>query len=100
MSITASKRKRIADPQDPHFARFWAAYPRKKDKIDARRQWVKAIEQADPEVIIAGAERFALEPRDPDPRFTKLPATWLSKGSWDNEPETAGDDTPQEGGTW
>ena len=69
------------------FNRFWAAYPRRKDKLDAQRAWVKAIKIATPEEIIAGAMRYAKTAVEP---FIKLPATFLNKGSWmDEEPAPA-----------
>ena len=64
------------------FDRFWAEYPRKRDKLDAKRAWAKAIKIATPEEIIAGAQRYAKTAVEP---FVKLPATFLNKGSWMDE---------------
>lgn len=70
------------------FAAFWQAYPRKKGKQQALRAWEKAIKTgADPTVIVAGAERYALERTGEDPQYTAHPATWLHAGRWDDEPD-------------
>jgi hypothetical protein len=96
--------RRMVDDDDPGFAAFWAAYPRKRDKQDARRAWPVAIGQAPVSRLVAGAQTYAAEceAAGRDKQHMKLPATWLSKGSWDNELETAGglDDGPNEAGTW
>lgn len=67
------------------FGRFWERYPRKKAKKEARKVWDKAIKGADPEAIIQAAGRLA--DSRPDPKFTPYPATWLNRGSWEDEPD-------------
>jgi hypothetical protein len=71
---------------DETFARFWAAYPRKKAKQEARKAWDKAIKAADPERIIAAAQQ--LTDSRPDLKYTPYPATWLNRESWDDEPDS------------
>jgi hypothetical protein len=73
------------------FTRFWAAYPKKVSKGGALTKFNAAVKRGvDPELIIAGAERYAAE-RAADPRpdaaqWTKYPTTWLTNGCWDDEP--------------
>lgn len=80
--IAAARRH---EPTDATFDEFWRAYPRKDDVGAARRAWAKATKTADPEVIIAGAHRYADDPTRV-PKYTKNPATWLNAGSWMNGP--------------
>ena len=68
------------------FEAFFAAYPRKASKGQARKAWGKAIKLADPATLIAAARRYASERRNEDPRFTKLPASWLNAEAWLDEP--------------
>lgn len=71
---------------DGGFAEFYLAYPRKVGKDAARRAFEKAAKSSGPEVIIAGARRFAADPNLPDKQFIPHPATWLNAGRWDDEP--------------
>jgi hypothetical protein len=84
--------RRPAEPEpepelgDP-FEAFWRAYPRKVAKDAARRAFAAAIKRgADPAILIAGAQRYAIERQGEPPRFTKHPATWLNGGCWEDEP--------------
>jgi hypothetical protein len=78
-----STAERNAD--DPLFAEFYAAYPRKKEPVAARKAWDKAIRNADPQAIIKAAHRLAAEGRTP--QFTPYPASWLNAGGWADEPD-------------
>lgn len=82
-----TKTSRPAPPSDddPDFAAFWAAYPVKKDKGQARKGWPKAIQLARPEEIVAAAKRYAQRRQGEDPKFTPYPATWLSGERWRDE---------------
>jgi hypothetical protein len=66
------------------FDDFWSIYPKKVDRGEALRAFVKAREIAPFEDIVRGAMRYATERSRQDPRFTKHPATWLSKACWTN----------------
>lgn len=67
------------------FTDFWAMYPRKDDKRAAILAFERAARRAPIEVIVAGAQRYRDDPNR-DPAFTKLPATWLNRDSWENAP--------------
>lgn len=70
------------------FLAFWTAYPKKRDREEAVKEYRAAIGRgADPEHITAGAKRYAEERKGKDPQYTKLPATWLRKGCYDDEPD-------------
>ncbi|MFD8494237.1 helix-turn-helix domain-containing protein [Amycolatopsis sp. NPDC059657] len=73
--------------EDPAFGRFWAAYPRKVAKGQARRAWAKALTtNVDPEEVISGAAAYAAARDGQDPRYTAHPATWLSGERWTDQP--------------
>lgn len=67
------------------FDEFWAAYPRKAGKGQARNAWSRAVRRGDPGEIIRGAERYRDDPNRED-RFTKHASTWLNGECWDDEP--------------
>lgn len=83
---TPDLRHSTASPEGSDFDRFYAAYPRKVGRKDAQRKWDKAIKDgANPDVVIAGAERYARQRSGQDAKFTKHPATWLHQGCWMDE---------------
>ena len=67
------------------FAAWWAAYPRKEDKLRAETAFSKALKKADAEELVKAAELYAAEKQGVDKKYIKLPATWLNAGSWMNE---------------
>ncbi|MFD5081889.1 hypothetical protein ACFWOG_04505 [Kitasatospora sp. NPDC058406] len=80
---------------DP-FDAFWTAYPRKTAKADARKAFAAAIKAgADPNTLPSTVARhhahWIAEGRQP--QYFPYPATWLRKGSYDDEliaPQPAG----------
>jgi hypothetical protein len=82
------KAPALGSDQDPGFAAFWAAYPRKTAKGAARRAWAKAIRAgACPDVLVAAAARYRESPaRTPD--YTCHPATWLNQERWEDDLST------------
>lgn len=80
--------------QDPAFVAFWKAYPRKVDKGHARAAWVKAVKRADPQAIVAAAERFRDNPmrQARGTEYTPHPTTWLNGERWNDEAATSNDD--------
>lgn len=78
---------RLAAPPPPdRFHEFWMEYPRKTDKGGARKAWARAVKLADPEVLVAGAKRYAAETRGREPRHVAHPSTWLNGERWLDEP--------------
>ncbi|GAA4221448.1 hypothetical protein FHR32_005091 [Streptosporangium album] len=73
---------------DPAFAAFWDAYPRKVDKGHARNAWAKAIAAGvDSALIIKGVEQYRDDPtRSRDPKFIPHPTTWLNGERWADQP--------------
>lgn len=74
-----------SESDDEDFAQFWALYPRKDAKIDARKAWAHAIRLSSAADIIAGLERY---PFNADPTLQKLPGGWLRDGRWLIEADT------------
>lgn len=70
-----------------YFAAFWKVYPRKTEKGAARKAWSKAVKAAggDPDRIVQGAYRYALDPNRVD-EYTKTPPRWLNAECWDDDP--------------
>jgi hypothetical protein len=90
-NATAKKSRHVTD-DDPDFAAFWTAYPRKVDKGHARKAWASALkDETDPRVITAGAEAFAAQcaRNRTQQRFIPHPATWLNGERWADQPLTA-----------
>ena len=82
-----TRTKSVKVSGDPNFDAFYKAFPRKVDPNAALAAWKKAIKIVAPEVLIEAAERYAIERKDQNPKYTKYPATWLNKGAWANEPD-------------
>ena len=78
-----SKQKRGEYP--PEFAAFWEVYPKKADKRAALKAWRSARKRVSNEVLVESARQYRDDPNRVD-QFTKNPATWLNKGSWENGP--------------
>jgi hypothetical protein len=69
------------------FADWYAAYPRKVDKADAKRAYTAIVtgRHRDPECRATIPQLLAALKACPFPdeqRFIKHPATWLNKGAW------------------
>lgn len=70
------------------FEEFWKIYPAKKGKRKALTAWRAAVKRASNDEIIAGAKRYAADPRR-DPEHTKYAEGWLNDDRWLDEPTTA-----------
>lgn len=76
------------------FDRFWAAYPSKIGKGDARKAYGNAVTKArkagskDPHgLMLSGLAKATASARWKDPTYTiPNPATWLNQERWDDEP--------------
>ena len=73
---------------DEGFARFWSLYPRKQDKVKAR----KAFDDIAPDEQLLTAMLDAIERQKHSPQWTKdggqyipLAATWLHGQRWEDE---------------
>ena len=71
------------------FERFWTAYPKKRNKVAARKAWDKL--QPDQATLMAMSVGLARQKRSEDwtregGRFIPYPATWLNGRRWEDEP--------------
>lgn len=83
-SDPSTKAQEQGQAQDPDFARFWEAYPRKSGLAAARRAWNAAPERPTlPELLAVLQVQAASEQwRRENGRFIPNPATWLEQGRW------------------
>ncbi|MGV9668058.1 hypothetical protein [Nocardia niigatensis] len=82
-SSTAA-RSTASDPAG--FDEFWAAYPRRVGKGQARTAYAKAIAKAGQQAVLDGALRFATDPNLPEGQYVPHPATWLNGERWTDDP--------------
>ena len=78
------ERKPLNDITE-QFNEFWATYPRRTGKGNARKALEKALEKTSIDDILAGAERYRDDPNRED-AFTQYPATWLNAEGWEDDP--------------
>lgn len=74
---------------DDDFDTFWAAYPRRQAKGDARKAWQQtaAIRPPIDEVLKAIlAHRRSEQWRKDGGQFIPMPATWLRQERWEDAP--------------
>lgn len=78
------KRDNFLNGHAEEFEQFWFAYPRKVGKKQAMKAYATAVKETKAETILAAIEKQ--KPTWKDPQFIPHPATWLNRGSWDDEP--------------
>ena len=85
--------KRLRDTLDSEFAEFWAAYPVKRDRLDALRAYQKARKGgATHAAIMAGIDAYRAH--KPAWQAFKHAATWLNKGGYLDEWESGANGKP------
>lgn len=73
--------------EDPLFAEFWSAYPKKVAKGAARKSWAAAVKKTgDPDRIIVAAQAYGEVSAGRSAEYVKHPATWLNSECYDDEP--------------
>ena len=72
-------------PLETPFDRFWSIYPIKVGKKKAEQAFDKASSEAEIEIIIEGAIRYAQDPNRVE-QYTAHPTTWLNGGRWADQP--------------
>lgn len=87
---------------DPEFARWWARYPRKVSKGQARTAWRKAVKKATPDDLVEALENYAEHWRraNTETQYIPHPATWLNGECWGDEFGSPGQHTPQAVDIW
>jgi hypothetical protein len=86
------------------FEAFWKAFPpgRKQGKPKARETFLSIINgahktqgRATPERLVEAAKGYAA--KNPDPKYTPMPAKWLNEGRWEDEGNQPQDTASQAG---
>lgn len=79
------------DYDDPEFAEWWTAYPKKVGKRPALQAFGHALKRAPFADILAGTKRYAEQRAGQEAKFTKDPSGWLNADRWaDEAPAGAG----------
>jgi hypothetical protein len=74
------------DHLDALFEDFYARYPRKVGRKEARRKFETAVKAGTPaRELIDGARRYAEAMAGTADRYVKHPSTWLHQGCWADE---------------
>jgi len=74
-------------PEPNGFAEFYMAFPLKKKRPTAAKAYLSASRKgASQSELLAGAQRYAMERKGEDPKYTQHPATWLNAEAWKDEP--------------
>lgn len=95
LEATVLRKERIPAPQKAAaraqeipggFLKFWEAYPRKIDKQDAVRAWMKHGLEKEAEQILAGLEPWKACDQWHDEKFIPHAVTFLNKRRWESPP--------------
>jgi uncharacterized protein YdaU (DUF1376 family) len=71
---------------DITFTAFWTAYPKHVAKQSAIKAYQAALKKGiSPDVISAGALRYAKHVEGKDTKYIAHPSTWLNAGRWEDE---------------
>lgn len=84
-------RSTAVKPSDysPEFLDFYAVYPRHESKLAALKAYLKVTREMEIShaTLVSGAQRYAdhIKRNGIGLEYTKLPASWLNAGCWDDE---------------
>lgn len=67
------------------FDQWYARYPKKEAKENARKAFAKARRQASLKELLEGLERYCASVKGKDRQYIALPASWLNAGRWQDE---------------
>jgi hypothetical protein len=70
---------------DEEFDRWYAGYPRKEAKTNARKAFAKARKSADMDILMASLEKYVASVKGKERQYIALPASWLNAGRWEDE---------------
>ena len=76
----------------PGFEEFWRAYPKKEGRKAALAAYDLVLQKEDvtPELLAAKAAQYAYAKGDQDPKWIKMPRTWLFEKCWLEDPQPSG----------
>lgn len=67
------------------FEDFWALYPRRVAKKDARQAWTRIDAKHYPTILTALYEWARIWDARGEPQFTPYPASWLNGERWEDD---------------
>lgn len=86
------------------FLKWWEAYPRKVGKLRAEKCYALAVKELGKREgmrpvdararLLQAAQDYRTRADQIKPEFVPHPATWLSQGRWDDEPDRPAGSTP------
>ena len=76
-------RSKTPKTYSPDFLDFYAAYPRKADKFKAFTSWER-LSAEDKALALAGVAAYIRSREGEDPKYTKMPSTWLNNRCWED----------------
>ena len=73
----------------PGFEEFWQAYPRKEGLKPARAAYRMALKEdgVTPDLLATKAAQYAVAKAANDPKYIKMPKTWLDEECWLEDPQ-------------
>ena len=76
----------LKDKVEKGFDIFWAKYPNKKGKVNAKKAFIKKAKDIETlKEIITGLDKVLVEWKDRDKQYIPHPATWLNGERWEDE---------------
>ena len=72
---------------EEQFDQFWAAYPKKQSKADARKAFVKAMKLTTLDRMLQAIEeqKNSRQWNEDGGKYIPFPATWLNRANYENE---------------
>lgn len=85
---TDTEQIKYKEQRDSKFDEFWKLYPRKKEKVRAKKWWDKnAKSEEKQDEIINGLKKHLPSMKANDKRYIAHPTTWLNGERWNDEVE-------------
>lgn len=81
---TETEKKDLSSKPD-EFDQWYARYPKKEAKENARKAFAKARKTASLQELLEGLERYCSSVKGKDRQYIALPASWLNAGRWQDE---------------
>ena len=85
----------LGDSDETEFAEWYAEYPRKEGKGEAKRAYKTARKKAAAQTIMAGLRRQLPELKQRERQYIPHPATWLNGERWLDDDSQPGEETPE-----
>lgn len=90
-------RKNISPDKLAGFDEFWKAYPRRVNKQQATKEWVKLNpDESLRKTLMEGLARFCEEKKGVEPQYIVHPERWIKYRKWEDEAPTKAQDEPED----